>query len=135
MLLVAIVLCPEMILPTVCLYLFLVLLWRYRSRPCEPTGMDPRLSHVDSVSPDELDEEFDGLPSGRPADVVRMRYDRLVCANCAAPVNEGRCPVCRANRARLQNEGPLGGGLNPMTLIALLAILIAAVALLAHQTA
>ncbi|XP_051179227.1 multiple C2 domain and transmembrane region protein 14 [Lolium perenne] len=77
MLLVAIVLCPEMILPTVCLYLFLVLLWRYRSRPREPTGMDPRLSHVDSVSPDELDEEFDGLPSGRPADVVRMRYDRL----------------------------------------------------------
>ncbi|MBQ0848660.1 hypothetical protein ACFU9Y_44230 [Streptomyces sp. NPDC057621] len=64
-----------------------------------------------------------------------MTYDRLVCANCAAPVNEGRCPVCRANRARLQNEGPLGGGLTPMTLIALLAVLIAAVALLAHQTA
>ncbi|MDQ0952098.1 hypothetical protein QFZ24_006021 [Streptomyces phaeochromogenes] len=64
-----------------------------------------------------------------------MTYDRLVCANCAAPVNEGRCPVCRANRARLQQEGPFGGGLNPMTLIALLAVLIAAVALLAHQTA
>ncbi|MEV0934205.1 hypothetical protein ACIBMX_42460 [Streptomyces phaeochromogenes] len=64
-----------------------------------------------------------------------MTYDRLVCANCAAPVNEGRCPVCRANRARLQQEGPSGGGLNPMALIALLAILIAAVALLAHQTA
>ncbi|WVZ59962.1 hypothetical protein U9M48_010042 [Paspalum notatum var. saurae] len=76
-LLVAVVLCPEMILPTVCLYLFLVLLWRYRARPRQPTGMDPRLSHVDSVSPDELDEEFDGLPSARPADVVRMRYDRL----------------------------------------------------------
>ncbi|KAJ1294357.1 hypothetical protein BS78_01G140200 [Paspalum vaginatum] len=76
-LLVAVVLCPEMILPTVCLYLFLVLLWRYRARPRQPTGMDPRLSHVDGVSPDELDEEFDGLPSGRPADVVRMRYDRL----------------------------------------------------------
>ncbi|KAG2547125.1 hypothetical protein PVAP13_9KG086100 [Panicum virgatum] len=76
-LLVAVVLCPEMILPTVCLYLFLVLLWRYRARPRQPAGMDPRLSHVDSVSPDELDEEFDGLPSCRPADVVRMRYDRL----------------------------------------------------------
>ncbi|CAN6317425.1 unnamed protein product [Urochloa humidicola] len=76
-LLVAVVLCPEMILPTVCLYLFLVLLWRYRARPRQPTGMDPRISHVDSVSPDELDEEFDGLPSCRPADVVRMRYDRL----------------------------------------------------------
>ncbi|VAI00727.1 unnamed protein product [Triticum turgidum subsp. durum] len=77
MLLVAVVLCPEMILPTVCLYLFLVLLWRYRWRPRQPAGMDPRLSHVDSVSPDELDEEFDGLPSARPADVVRARYDRL----------------------------------------------------------
>lgn len=30
-----------------------------------------------------------------------MTYDRLVCANCAAPVAEGRCPVCRANRERL----------------------------------
>ncbi|GGT42860.1 hypothetical protein GCM10010226_19470 [Streptomyces phaeofaciens] len=64
----------------------------------------------------------------------RMTYDRLVCANCAAPVNEGRCPVCRANRQRLQQENFLGG-LNPMALIALLAVLVAAVALLAHQTA
>ncbi|GGX08246.1 hypothetical protein GCM10010297_31980 [Streptomyces malachitofuscus] len=63
----------------------------------------------------------------------RMTYDRLVCANCAAPVSEGRCPVCRANRERLQQEN-LFAGLNPMTLIALLAVLIAAVALLAQQT-
>ncbi|MEU9183000.1 hypothetical protein AB0D14_00225 [Streptomyces sp. NPDC048484] len=63
-----------------------------------------------------------------------MTYDRLVCANCAGPVSEGRCSLCRANRERLQQEGPLGG-LTPMALIALLAILIAAVALLAHQTA
>ncbi|MFJ4472575.1 hypothetical protein ACIP2X_34515 [Streptomyces sp. NPDC089424] len=63
-----------------------------------------------------------------------MTYDRLVCANCAAPVNEGRCPVCRANRERLQQQNPLAA-LNPMTLIALLVMLIAAVALLAHQTA
>ncbi|KOG31831.1 hypothetical protein [Streptomyces resistomycificus] len=65
-----------------------------------------------------------------------MTYDRLVCANCAAPVSEGRCPVCRANRERLQQEqGNPFEGLNPMTLITLLALLIAAVALLAHQTA
>ncbi|MFI6933482.1 hypothetical protein [Streptomyces violaceoruber] len=64
-----------------------------------------------------------------------MTYDRLVCANCAAPVSEGRCPVCRANRERLQQENNPFAGLNPMTLIALLAVLIAAVALLAHQTA
>ncbi|MPY64726.1 hypothetical protein [Streptomyces spongiae] len=62
-----------------------------------------------------------------------MTYDRLVCANCAAPVSEGRCPVCRASRERLQQESPFAG-LNPMALVALLAVLIAAVALLAHQT-
>jgi len=42
--------------------------------------------------------------------------------------------VCRANRERLQQDN-LFAGLNPMALIALLAVLIAAVALLAHQTA
>lgn len=64
-----------------------------------------------------------------------MTYDRLVCANCAAPVIEGRCPVCRANRERLQQEGPFGG-LSPLALLTLLVVLIAAVVLLAtHQTA
>ncbi|MFE2144776.1 hypothetical protein ACFXA3_24070 [Streptomyces sp. NPDC059456] len=63
-----------------------------------------------------------------------MTYDRLVCANCAAPVSQGRCPVCRANRERLQQEGPFAG-LNPMTLIVLLVVLVAALALVAQQTA
>ncbi|MET8827385.1 hypothetical protein ABZX40_23465 [Streptomyces sp. NPDC004610] len=63
-----------------------------------------------------------------------MTYDRLVCANCAAPVSEGRCPVCRASRQRLRQDN-LFAGLNPATLIALLALLIVAAALLAHQTA
>ncbi|MDI3421720.1 hypothetical protein [Streptomyces luteolus] len=63
-----------------------------------------------------------------------MTFDRLVCANCAAPVSEGRCPVCRANRQRMQQEGPLAG-LNPVALVALLLVLIGAVALLAHQAA
>ncbi|MBT2389716.1 MULTISPECIES: hypothetical protein [Streptomyces] len=64
-----------------------------------------------------------------------MTYDRLVCANCAAPVTEGRCPVCRANRERLEQQGPFGG-LSPVALLTLLVVLIAAVALLAaHQTA
>ncbi|ATZ26435.1 hypothetical protein ACFZBM_24070 [Streptomyces lavendulae] len=60
-----------------------------------------------------------------------MTYDRLVCANCAAPVSQGRCPVCRANRERLQQEGPFAG-LNPVTLIALLVALVAALALVAR---
>ncbi|MEX3102315.1 hypothetical protein DF268_24405 [Streptomyces sp. V2] len=63
-----------------------------------------------------------------------MTYDRLVCANCAAPVSEGRCPVCRANRQRLQQENWLGS-LSPAALVAALVVLVAAVALLAHQTA
>ncbi|MEU9103831.1 hypothetical protein AB0D54_05615 [Streptomyces xanthophaeus] len=63
-----------------------------------------------------------------------MTYDRLVCANCAAPVSQGRCPVCRANRERLQQEGPFSG-LNPVALVALLVILVAALALVAQQTA
>ncbi|MEU2158951.1 hypothetical protein ABZ532_28765 [Streptomyces sp. NPDC019396] len=65
-----------------------------------------------------------------------MTYDRLVCANCAAPVSEGRCPVCRSSRERLQQStgGPLAG-MSPVALLALLAVLVAAVALLAaHQT-
>ncbi|GGR79195.1 hypothetical protein GCM10010252_17360 [Streptomyces aureoverticillatus] len=63
-----------------------------------------------------------------------MTYDRLVCANCAAPVNEGRCPVCRASRQRMQHEGPFGG-LSPAALIGLLLVLIMAMALVAHQAA
>ncbi|MHC5701726.1 hypothetical protein OTC26_009770 [Streptomyces tirandamycinicus] len=63
-----------------------------------------------------------------------MTYDRLVCASCAAPVAEGRCPVCRASRERLQQNGPFAG-LNPAALVALLVVLVAALALLAHQTA
>ncbi|MEU5163531.1 hypothetical protein AB0G74_28500 [Streptomyces sp. NPDC020875] len=63
-----------------------------------------------------------------------MTYDRLVCANCAAPVSEGRCPVCRANRERLQQDGPLAS-LTPVALAALLIVLIAAVAVLATRTA
>ncbi|MCX4719727.1 hypothetical protein ACFWB2_35680 [Streptomyces virginiae] len=63
-----------------------------------------------------------------------MTYDRLVCANCAAPVSQGRCPVCRANRERLQQEGPFSG-LNPVTLIALMVVLVTALVLVAQHTA
>ncbi|GAA4103866.1 MULTISPECIES: hypothetical protein [Streptomyces] len=62
-----------------------------------------------------------------------MTYDRLVCANCAAPVSEGRCRVCRANRERLQQENQWGS-LSPAALVTLLIVLLGALALLAHQT-
>ncbi|MFI5940019.1 hypothetical protein ACIBCB_07050 [Streptomyces uncialis] len=63
-----------------------------------------------------------------------MTYDRLVCANCASPVSEGRCRVCRASRERFQ-QNTFWSGMNQATLIGLLAILIMALALLAHQSA
>ncbi|KAF2297349.1 hypothetical protein GH714_021800 [Hevea brasiliensis] len=68
---------PQLILPTIFLYLFVIGLWNYRCRPRHPPHMDIRLSHAEKVHPDELDEEFDTFPTTRPADIVRMRYDRL----------------------------------------------------------
>ncbi|KAM5550434.1 multiple C2 domain and transmembrane region protein 14 [Rosa sericea] len=76
-LLVAVVLCPHLIFPTLFMYAFLILLLRLRYRQRVPANMDPRISYVDAVSPDELDEELDGFPSTRPMDTVRIRYDRL----------------------------------------------------------
>ncbi|KAI4348503.1 hypothetical protein L6164_009219 [Bauhinia variegata] len=76
-LLMAIVLCPHLVLPTVFMYAFLILVLRFRYRQRTPLNMDPRISYVDAVSIDELDEEFDGFPTTRSTDQVRIRYDRL----------------------------------------------------------
>ncbi|KMT15363.1 hypothetical protein BVRB_3g060680 [Beta vulgaris subsp. vulgaris] len=68
---------PELILPTACLYMFLIGIWNYRYRPRHPPHMDTKLSWADAVHPDELDEEFDTFPTTKSSDIVRMRYDRL----------------------------------------------------------
>ncbi|XP_058207062.1 FT-interacting protein 1-like [Rhododendron vialii] len=68
---------PELILPTLFLYMFVIGLWNYRFRPRHPPHMDTKLSWAEAMHPDELDEEFDTFPSSRPSDAVRMRYDRL----------------------------------------------------------
>lgn len=68
---------PELIIPSMLLYMAFVGLWQYRSRPRQPPHMDTRLSHAENVYPDELDEEFDSFPTSRSAEIVRMRYDRL----------------------------------------------------------
>ncbi|KAK1402733.1 FT-interacting protein 1-like [Heracleum sosnowskyi] len=74
---VILVLFPQLILPTIFLYLFFIGLWRYRLKPRHPPHMDIRLSHADAVGSDELDEEFDTFPTSKGSDTVRMRYDRL----------------------------------------------------------
>lgn len=68
---------PELILPTLFLYMFLIGLWNYRLRPRHPSHMDTKLSWAEAVHPDELDEEFDTFPTSKSHDIVRMRYDRL----------------------------------------------------------
>ncbi|KAE8727525.1 putative Kiwellin [Hibiscus syriacus] len=68
---------PELILPTVFLYMFLIGIWNYRCRPRYPPHMNTSLSCADAVSADELDEEFESFPASKSSDIVRMRYDRL----------------------------------------------------------
>jgi hypothetical protein len=50
-----------------------------------------------------------------------MSCEHLVCAQCAHPVIEGRCALCRANRDRLHQNG-LGG--LPPALVALVLIVL-----------
>ncbi|KAG9146906.1 hypothetical protein Leryth_023130 [Lithospermum erythrorhizon] len=68
---------PELILPTLFLYMFLIGIWNFRFRPRHPPHMDTKLSWAEAVAPDELDEEFDTFPTSKTEQVVRMRYDRL----------------------------------------------------------
>ncbi|XVF11984.1 hypothetical protein REPUB_Repub08aG0075900 [Reevesia pubescens] len=68
---------PDLIVPTGFLYVVLIGVWYYRFRPKIPAGMGIRLSQAETVDPDELDEEFDTIPSSKPPEIIRARYDRL----------------------------------------------------------
>lgn len=68
---------PDLIVPTGFLYVTLIGVWYYRFRPKIPAGMDTRLSQAETVDPDEVDEEFDTIPSSKPPELIRARYDRL----------------------------------------------------------
>ncbi|CAM0904212.1 unnamed protein product [Alopecurus aequalis] len=70
---------PELILPTMFLYMSVTGVWNYRRRPRRPANMDARLSCAEATHPDEIDEELDTFPTSKPNDVVRLRYDRLRC--------------------------------------------------------
>ncbi len=51
-----------------------------------------------------------------------MSCEHLVCANCAGPVVEGRCSVCRAARDHVHHHGP--AGLSPQLLLAVVLLLL-----------
>ncbi|KAL1195525.1 Multiple C2 domain and transmembrane region protein 16 [Cardamine amara subsp. amara] len=69
---------PDLIVPTLAFYLFVIGAWnyRFRSRAALP-HFDPRLSLADAADREELDEEFDVVPSNRPPEMIRTRYDKL----------------------------------------------------------
>ena len=60
-----------------------------------------------------------------------MSCEHLICAQCAAPVVEGRCPACQLARAQVHRRTP---GLSvPLLLAVLFALLLLTLALhLAH---
>ncbi|KAJ7542858.1 hypothetical protein O6H91_09G015200 [Diphasiastrum complanatum] len=68
---------PNLILPTLFLYMFWIGAWRYRFRARAPSSMDATLSQALEVNSDELDEEFDTYPTSKGPDIIKFRYERL----------------------------------------------------------
>jgi ferredoxin len=60
-----------------------------------------------------------------------MSCEHLVCASCAGPVVEGRCPVCRASRSEVHSHGG-AFGLSPQTIVAALVVALVVLLVLAH---
>lgn len=83
-LLVMLVWFPDLIVPTFAFYLFAIGAWNYRFRSRAPLPhLDPKLSLAEIADHDDLDEEFDTMPSSsKPSEVVRVRYDKLRALGC-----------------------------------------------------
>ncbi|XWS58538.1 hypothetical protein CRYUN_Cryun08bG0042500 [Craigia yunnanensis] len=77
-LLVMLVWFPDLIVPTLAFYVFVIGVGNYRFRPKDKLPhFCPKISLADTVDRDELDEEFDTMPSTRSPDIIHMRYDKL----------------------------------------------------------
>jgi hypothetical protein len=61
-----------------------------------------------------------------------MSCEHLICAQCAGPVAEGRCTVCRAARADLHAHGP-GLPVSAVLIIGVVLLLLVALALNLHN--
>jgi hypothetical protein len=59
-----------------------------------------------------------------------MSCEHLICAQCAGPVVEGRCSVCRAARAEVHRGPP--GLASPLLIAALIVMLLLVIALHLH---
>jgi hypothetical protein len=56
-----------------------------------------------------------------------LSCEHLICAHCAAPVVEGRCPACQAARAQVHHHGSAMA--TPLTVAAVIALLLLLLAL------
>jgi hypothetical protein len=82
---------PDLVVPTLTLHVAAVGVWKYRRRPRAPAPHPcVRASMAEAPDREELDEEFDTIPSARPPEVVRARYDRarMVGARLQAMVGD-----------------------------------------------
>ncbi|KAG8100632.1 hypothetical protein GUJ93_ZPchr0013g33908 [Zizania palustris] len=82
---------PDLVVPTLTLHVAAVGVWKYRRRPRAPAPHPcVRASMAEAPDREELDEEFDAIPSSRPPEVVRARYDRarMVGARLQAMVGD-----------------------------------------------
>ena len=61
------------------------------------------------------------------AEGVPMSCEHLICAQCAGPVVEGRCPACRASRDHVHHSGA-----SPQLIIAAILVLSALLLLAMH---
>ncbi|KAJ7945112.1 C2 domain-containing protein [Quillaja saponaria] len=73
--LVGVIFCPKSVLQTIFAYLILNVLSQYSKRPRHPAQVDLKLSHVHTATVNELQEEFDPVPSKYGGVVLRNRYD------------------------------------------------------------
>ena len=53
-----------------------------------------------------------------------MSCEHLICAHCASPVVEARCPSCRAARAQAHHASGLSLPLTAAALLALVLVLL-----------
>ncbi|KAI4967474.1 hypothetical protein ZWY2020_025816 [Hordeum vulgare] len=82
---------PDLIVPTLTLHVAAVGIWKYRRRPRTPAPHPcVRASMAEAPDREELDEEFDTIPSAKSPEVVRARYDRarMVGARLQAMVGD-----------------------------------------------
>ncbi|KAF7816062.1 FT-interacting protein 1 [Senna tora] len=68
---------PQFVLPAMFFCLILNTILQYPKRPKHLSHVDLQLSHVQTANVDELEEEFDPIPSKFEDNIIRQRYDRL----------------------------------------------------------